>query len=74
MAQWLSVHLLISAQVAISPFVSSSPSSGSVLTAQSLLGILSLSLCPSPAYAFSLSRINKLKKKENKGRLGGSVG
>ena len=37
--------------------VSSSPASGSVLTAQSLLGILSLSLsvCPSPARALSVS-------------------
>ena len=29
--------------------------SGSVLIVQSLFGILSLPLCPSPAYAFSLS-------------------
>ena len=38
------VKLLTSAQVMISRFMSSSPESGSVLTVQSLLGILSLSL------------------------------
>ena len=40
----------------------SEPTSGSVLTVQSLLGILSLplSLCPSPACSLSLSlKINK---------------
>ena len=45
---WLSVQLLISAQVMISRFVSSSPTLGSVLTVQSLLGILALPFCPSP--------------------------
>ena len=40
----LSVQLLISAQVMILWFVSSSPASGSSPTAQSLLGILSLPL------------------------------
>ena len=39
----LSVLLLVSAQVMISWFMSSSPASGSALTAQSRLGILSLS-------------------------------
>ena len=44
-----------SAQVLISRFMSSSPTSGSVLTTWSLLRILCLplSLCPSPAYALS---------------------
>ena len=39
------------------PVVSSSPASGSVLTVQGQLGILSLplSLCPSRAHALSLS-------------------
>ena len=41
----LNIHLLISAQVTISRFLTSNPASGSVLTARSLLGILSL--CPS---------------------------
>ena len=63
-----SVKHLTSAQVMISQFVGLSPVSGSVLTAQSLLGILSLplSLCPSPAckrvLVLSL-KINTLKKK-----------
>ena len=39
-----SVKHLTSAQVVISRLVSSSPASGSVLTARSLLGILSVSL------------------------------
>ena len=59
-----------SAPVVISQFVSSSLASGSVLTARSLLGILSVSLClcPSPACMLSL-KINKLlKKKENQKR------
>ena len=41
---WLSVRPLVSAQVMISQFMSSSPVLGSALTARSLLGILSLSL------------------------------
>ena len=40
----LSIQLLILAQVMISWFVSSSPTSGSELTVQNLLGILSLPL------------------------------
>ena len=40
----LSVRLLVFAQVMASQFVSLSPALGSILTAQSLLGILSLSL------------------------------
>ena len=60
-----------SAQIAISQFVSSSPTSGSVLTAWSLLQILCLPLSlPLPAHAFSLA----LKNKHVKGRLGGAVG
>ena len=56
----LSIQLLVSAQVMLSQFVRLSPKSGSVLTAQSLLGILSfslcLSLCSSPIYMCSLSQ------------------
>ena len=54
-----------SAQVMISPFVSSSPASGSVLTAQNLDGAclgfcVSLSLCPSLlTLCLSLSLKNK---------------
>ena len=52
------------AQVMISRFVGLSPTSGSVLTVQSLLGILSLSISPCPTSARSLSlKINKLFKK-----------
>ena len=60
----LSVWLLVSAQVTM--FVSSSPASGSVLTVQSLLRILSLPLSSAPpllTLSLSLSKINKLKKK-----------
>ena len=58
---WLSpfsIRLLVSAQVTISPFMGLSPASGSVLTAWSLLGVLSLSLslCTSPAVSLSLSK------------------
>ena len=54
-AWWLSrlgIWLLVSARVMISWLVRSSSTSGSVLTAHSLLGILSLSLflCPSLTY------------------------
>ena len=49
----LSVQLLVSAQITISQFLSSSPTSGSALMAWILLGILSL--CPSPAFAHILS-------------------
>ena len=52
---WLSVRLLFSAQVMISWFTGSSPASGSVLTARSLLGILPASL-PAPPRHFSLSK------------------
>ena len=48
-----------SAQVMISQFVSSSPASGSVLTAQSVqpaLDSVSFSLCPSPTWALSLKK------------------
>ena len=44
MAQSFEHWLLVSAQVRISEFVSSSSTWGSMLTVQSLLGILSLSL------------------------------
>ena len=54
----------ISAQVMISQFVGSSPTSGSVLTAWSLLGILPPSLCcsPVPCSQHSFSRNKNLKK------------
>ena len=56
---WLSVQLLVSAQVMIIKFMRLSPALGSVLAARSLLGILSLplsvSLCPSAARVLSLS-------------------
>ena len=56
---WLaqSVERLTLAQVMISQFVGSSPTSGSVLTAQSLepaSDTVSPSLCPSSAHALSL--------------------
>ena len=53
----LSGLLFVSAQVVILQFVSSSPTSGSVLTVQSLLGILSLSV--SLSLSLSLSRVGK---------------
>ena len=43
--RWLSIRLLVSAQVVISRFMSSSPAWGSELMVQSLLGFLS----PSPS-------------------------
>ena len=65
-----SVERPASAQVMISQSVSSSPASGSVLTARSLepaSDSVSPSLCPSPTHALSLSvseiNINKKKKK-----------
>ena len=57
-----SVKCPTSAQVMISWFASLSPTSGSVLIAQSLepaLDSVSPSLCPSPACALSLSLKNK---------------
>ena len=69
-----SIKHLTSAHVMISPFPSSSPIAGSVLTAQGLESVLdsvspSLSL-PSPpcALSLSLSKINKRKKKIKKQR------
>ena len=70
-----SVKRPTSAQVMISQLMSSSPTSGSVLTAQSLEPASdsvspSLSLCLSPAHALSLSvskiskNIKKIKKKK----------
>ena len=52
------VKRLTLAQVVISRFMGLSPTSGSVLTAQSLLGILSLPLAshPFPAHVLSLSQ------------------
>ena len=63
-----SVKRLTSAQVMISRSESSSPASGSVLTAQSLEHVsdsVSPSLGPSPVHALSLpvSKINKTLKK-----------
>ena len=48
------VKLLVSAQVTISRLVGSSPTSGSVLTVQSLLGILSLPLSAPSLLVFAL--------------------
>ena len=62
----LSVPLLVSAQVMISQFVGSSPTSGSALTAQSLLEILSLPLCPSPVCALCLPPSLSFSLKINK--------
>ena len=67
----------ISAQVTISRPLSLSPASGSVLTARSLEPAsgfcVSLSLCPSPAHALSLSQINKyiniFKKSNTRGKV-----
>ena len=64
-----SVKRLTSAQVMISQFVSLSPTSSSVLTAQSLepaSDSVSLCLCLSPAHALSLSVSKKKKKKLKK--------
>ena len=52
---WLSIWLLVSAQIMISWFINLSPTSGSVLTAQSLLGILSLPLSLPLPCSLSLS-------------------
>ena len=67
-----SVKRLTLAQVMISRIMSSSPTSGSVLTAPSLESAsdsVSLSLCPSLARALSLSlslsRMNKILKKNS---------
>ena len=56
----LNVCLLVLAQIMISWFVRLSPDLGPVMTVWSLLGIPSfpLSLCPSPAFCLSLSKIN----------------
>ena len=69
-----SVKRLASAQVMISQSVSSSPTSGFVLTAQSLepaSDCVPLSLCPSLTHALSpfLSRINKTLKKMNMAQI-----
>ena len=72
-----SAERLTSAQVMISRIMSSSPATGSVLTAWSLEPALdsaspTLSLCPSPAHALSLSlsqkeiNVKKSKKKQRK--------
>ena len=64
----MSVRLWHLAQVMLSQFVGSSPASGSVLTTETgacLGSCVSLSLCPFPAHALSLSvsKINKNIKK-----------
>ena len=69
---WLSIWLLVSAQVMVSQVTRSNPASGSVLTVQTLLGLPSLafSLYLSPTHmhvpSLSPSQIN-LKKKKNHG-------
>ena len=64
--RWVSIRLLISAQVTISWFVSSSPMSGSALTVWSLLRILSPPLSTPPpcslVHVHSPSKINIIKK------------
>ena len=81
MAQSVKVWLWISIQVMISWFMRLSPTLGCVLRAWSLLGILSLSLslslslclCPSPTHTVSLGYNSKnLSKKKNS--VGWSVG
>ena len=62
---WLSIWLLISAQVVISRLTRSSSALGSVLTAQNLLGIISLSL---PLYPHPL-KIKKQTLKKNSFKL-----
>ena len=59
----LSVRLLILAQVMILRFVTSGPMLSSVLTARSLLQIVSLSV-PFPCSLAHSLKINKLKKNE----------
>ena len=60
----LGVQLLVSAQVMVLRFVSSSPTWGSVLTVWSLLGILSLPVSlPLPALCLKINRFFKKLKK-----------
>ena len=61
-AAWYPFKNPTSTQVMISWFVSSSPTLGSLLSAQSLLQILCLS---APPHSLSLSKINKTLKKFN---------
>ena len=61
----LSVRLLVSAQVVISWFVSSSPSLGSALIGWSLLGTLSPSAPCVGLLSLSL-KMNKLEKRKKK--------
>lgn len=58
-------HPMILAEVLISQFVGSRPTSGSWIPVQGLIGILSTSLCPSPAHLCSL-KINTLKNHKQK--------
>ena len=62
---WLSVWHWVSAEVVISRFVSSSPASGSVLPARSLLGIPSPSLSVPPLLACSPSQNKYINLKKN---------
>ena len=66
LSRW-SIWLLVLAQVMMSQIVSLSPELSSVLTAWSLLGILSLplSLCPFPARSLSLSWNESIKLKKS---------
>ena len=68
---WLNIQLLISAQVMISLFVGSNPMLSSVLTAQGLLGILSLSLSlhTSPAKKTNKQTNKKPHKTQNTKKL-----
>ena len=61
---WLSIQLLVLAQVMISQFMGLSPASGSVLNTCSESGAcfgfcVSFSVCPSPVHPLSLSLKNK---------------
>ena len=60
----LNIWLLILVQVMISQFLGSNPMTGSSLTTQNLLGILSLpiSLCPAPLPHTALSVSLKISK------------
>ena len=61
---WLSVQLLVLAQVLISQLVRLSPALGSALTVQSLLVVLCLPLCHSPTHSVFLKNKKKINIKK----------
>ena len=66
---------MISDQIMISRFMGPGPISGSVLTAWSVLGVLSLPLCPSPTHTLTLSLSLSFSKSVNKnGRCSSLMG